>query len=122
MSFIKSRFRSFKHAGNGIRILIQSEIHAKIHLIASLLVIILASFLELSRIEFALLLFAIGMVWVAEAINTAIEKIMDLLHPGHHPKVGIIKDLAAGAVLIASICAAVIGFLILGPPLWLKIN
>ena len=122
MSFFKSRIQSFANAGKGIQKLIQSEIHAKIHLIASILVIAISIYLELSRQEFALIIFAIGLVWIAEAINTAIEKLMDLLHPNQHPKVGMIKDIAAGAVLIAAICAAFIGILILGPPLWQKFN
>lgn len=117
MSFFKSRLRSFSNAGRGVRILIQTEIHAKIHLIATILVIAASILLDVAYTDLAILIFAIGLVWVAEALNTSIEKMMDLLHPDHHPKAGLVKDVAAGAVLLAAICAAITGILILGPPI-----
>ena len=117
MSFFKSRLRSFSNAGRGVRILIQTEIHAKIHLIATILVIAASILLDVAYTDLAILIFAIGLVWVAEALNTSIEKMMHLLHPDHHPKAGLVKDVAAGAVLLAAICAAITGILILGPPI-----
>jgi diacylglycerol kinase len=56
-----------------------------------------------------------------EVINTAVEELVDLLHPGKSPAAGRVKDLAAGAVLLAAIGAAVAGVLILGPPLWVRL-
>jgi diacylglycerol kinase len=117
-SFLKARIRSFANALNGIAALVRSEVHAKIHLLATILVILLSIYLELSRIEFLLILVAIGLVWICEAINTAIEETINLIQPNQHPIAGKIKDIAAGAVLFAAILAAIIGICILGPPLY----
>lgn len=68
------------------------------------------------------LVLAMAMVWLAEAFNTAIEELCDRIEPGFDLVIGRIKDIAAGAVLIASLAAALIGVLTLGPPLWVLVQ
>jgi diacylglycerol kinase (ATP) len=68
--------------------------------------------------EWRWLFLAMALVWLAEAFNTAIEKLCDRIEPGFDPAIGRIKDVSAGAVLIASFAAALIGVLTLAPPLW----
>jgi diacylglycerol kinase (ATP) len=92
------------------------ERNARIHLAATSLVVGAAWYLELSRLEWSLLVVAIAIVWIAEALNTAIELLGDVAAGGvPHPLVGRAKDVAAGAVLLAVIGAALIGVIILGP-------
>ncbi|HET6995741.1 MAG TPA: diacylglycerol kinase family protein, partial [Chitinophagaceae bacterium] len=71
--------------------------------------------LEVSHSEMILLVIVTGFVWVAEIFNTAIEKAMDLISPGYHPKVKLIKDLSAAAVLIAAVISVITGALIFIP-------
>ena len=78
----------------------------------------LACWLALSKLEIALLLLTIGAVLAGETINTTVEAIVDLLSPEWHPQAKVAKDVAAAGVLILSLTAAMIGLLILGPPLW----
>ena len=91
------------------------EHNAWIHAAAAVIVLSAACLLRLSYMEFIALLVAIALVWISELVNTAIEKIMDHLSPELHPSVKEIKDLAAGAVLIASIIACLIGGIIFIP-------
>ncbi len=111
--------RSFGYASKGILTLFQAENNAKVHLLAAIVVIGISLWLGLSVVEWSLLLIQIGLVIAAEAINTAVEKLADLIMPNYHPEIGIIKDVAAGAVLVLAIVAAIVGLLILGPKLWL---
>ena len=85
---------------------------------ASFLVVLLAIALKLSRIEWAILLIVIAIVWITEFINTALESIIDLASPTIHPLAKVGKDIGAAAVLIAALLAVLVGLLILGPPLW----
>jgi len=114
-SSLSQFFASFKYAFNGIvkSFLIESKI--RFHSLAAAVVIIAGFILDITYTEWALLVFAIGMVFTAEMINTGIEKIVDLVSPQKHPLAGLIKDLAAGAVLIAAITAAIIGLLVFVP-------
>lgn len=111
-----SRIKSFSHAFSGLWYVIQTQTNARIHLVATILVICLAWGFNLSKVEWILLVFAIGIVWVAETINTAFESIVDLVSPQRHPLAKIGKDVSAAAVLIAAFVSAVIGLIILGPP------
>lgn len=98
---------SFRNAFRGVATAIRSEPNARIHLAATAAVTAAGIFFRCSPGEWAVLAIATGCVWTAELLNTAIEKSMDLLHPDHHPLVKNIKDMAAGAVLIAAIAAIV---------------
>jgi diacylglycerol kinase (ATP) len=106
--------RSFRFAGQGIIDLFRYENNAKVHLLIASVVIIAGLVLGLSRVEWAVLVTQIGLVWAAEAFNTAIEKICDFVSPGLHPQIKAIKDLSSGAVLILAVSAVVVGMIILG--------
>lgn len=118
MSFFKTiakRLQSFAFALSGLAAFLRSEPNGRIHLAATIVVIILAVVLHCSQMEWALLLIVMAMVWITELLNTVIEKMMDHLSPDIHPRVKWIKDVAAGSVLIAAIAAAAVGGLIFIP-------
>ena len=114
-SYLSARLRSFGHAFRGLKFLLQTEHNARIHAAATVLVVAAGALLRLSAVEWALIVFAIAGVWTAEALNTAIEFLVDLASPAPHPLAGKAKDVAAGAVLIAAIGSAVIGGFVFGP-------
>ncbi len=106
--------RSFRFAGQGILDLFRFENNAKVHLLIAVLVAVGGFYLQLSRVEWAIILTQVGLVWAAEAFNTAIEKLCDFVSPGIHPQIKAIKDMASGAVLILAIVAVIIGLIIFG--------
>lgn len=106
--------RSFRFAGQGILDLFRYENNAKVHLLVAILVIGAGFVLSISPVEWAVILTQIGLVWAAEAFNTAIEKLCDFVSPGLHPQIKAIKDLSSGAVLILTIVAVLVGLIILG--------
>lgn len=116
-----ARLHSFRYAWAGVRHMIRVENNAKIHLLATVLVIVFASWLEVSRMEWVVLILAMSIVWIGELFNTAIEAIVDLVSPDFHPLAKVAKDSAAGATLIAAIGAAAVGFIIMLPPLLAKL-
>lgn len=93
----------------------KTQHNAWIHSIAALTVIVAGFYFSVSRAEWALIVFAIGMVFAAETFNTAIEMLVDKISPEQNEVAGKIKDLAAGAVLFSAIAAAIIGVLIFWP-------
>jgi diacylglycerol kinase len=118
----RSRLRSFRDAFAGLRHVLRTQRNAWVHAVATVVVLGMAAWLGVGRVEWALLVLAIGMVWSAEFINTALEAAVDLASPDLHPVARIGKDVGAAAVLVASAAAAVIGFLILGPPLLARLS
>lgn len=108
-------FRSFFYALRGLIRLIETEQNARIHLVASVIVGICCFAFKLNRIEVAVLFFAVVLVFAVEIINTAIEKLLDIVHPESHSQIAFVKDALAGAVLIAAIIAAGVGFFIFYP-------
>ncbi len=106
--------RSFRFAGQGIVDLFRFENNAKVHLLIAVLIVVAGFILNLSRVEWAIILTQIGLVWAAEAFNTALEKLCDFVSPGIHPQIKAIKDLSSGAVLILAIIAVAVGIIILG--------
>ncbi|WP_143309874.1 diacylglycerol kinase family protein [Chitinophaga vietnamensis] len=116
-NYISRRLASFGHAFNGIAAFVRREPHARIHAVATIAVVAAGCWCRLSTAEWCWIILAIALVWVTEMINTVVEKIMDHLSPEYHRNVKFIKDVAAGAVLIAAIAAAVIGALIFIPHL-----
>jgi diacylglycerol kinase (ATP) len=114
---LHSRLKSFAFALTGIRELLVREHNARIHLVATVCVIIAGIVLHASATEGAVLAVVTGLVWITEMLNTCVEKIMDFVHPEEHPNVKFIKDLAAGAVLVAALTAVVVGLLIFIPKL-----
>lgn len=120
--FFSDRLKSFLPAFEGINYLIRNEGNAIIHLIATVIVLILSIMLKISSFEWVLIVLAITLVWFAELINTAFEKLTDIIQPELHPKAKIIKDLTASAVLIAAIFSVIIGLIILGPKIYLLLK
>jgi diacylglycerol kinase len=114
---LKKRMKSLVYALQGIQFLFLSQFHAKIHLFFSIAVITAGWYFQVSLTEWLFLLLCIGSVWSLEALNTAIEQIVDFVSPEYHEKAKNAKDLAAGAVLIAAIISSIIGFSIFIPHL-----
>ena len=112
---ISNRVKSFVFAFRGIFVACKSGVNIWIQLFIGLLVIIAGFVFEISKTEWLFAIFAMGMVLTAEIFNTAIEKLVDLVSPDYHSEAGKTKDLAAGAVLLAAICAAIIGLIIFIP-------
>ena len=121
-NFVTSRLRSFVHAFNGWAYVMRTQHNAWIHAVVATIVLALGLWLRLSPHAWALLILTIAMVFTAEFINTAIEAVVDLASPTHHPLAKVGKDVGAAAVLIAALAAVLIGLLILGPPLWIKVS
>jgi len=112
---ISKLFSSVRHAVDGVIYLLSNEQNARIHAIAAILVGIFAYIFQVTRIEAAILFMAVILVFAIEIINTAIEKIFDLLHPENHAVIRQVKDAMAGAVLISAIIAFVVAILIFLP-------
>jgi diacylglycerol kinase len=111
----RNRLRSFNHAFNGLALMLQTQHNAWLHLLATLMVAATAWLLGVSASDWRWLLFAITLVWAAEAMNTAIEFVCDAVSPQYSFAVKGAKDIAAGAVLITAAGAAGIGLLTLWP-------
>ncbi|GGB14136.1 diacylglycerol kinase family protein [Puia dinghuensis] len=112
---VLSRIKSFSHAIAGIRQFILHEHNARIHLVATIGVITAGWLFQVTRLEAAALAAVTGLVWVAEIINTCIERLADLITRERRPEIKIIKDLAAGAVLTAAAIAVVAALFIFIP-------
>jgi undecaprenol kinase len=112
---------SFKCALAGLSYAMRTQRNFRIHLAAAILVSLMAYWLKLPLTAWTLLILMIGLVLVVELLNTAIEVMVDLVSPEYHPLAKNAKDLAAGAVLLVAIVSVIVGILILGPPLWMRI-
>jgi diacylglycerol kinase len=107
--------RPFRHAARGVAILLRTQPNARVHAAATALVVLAAALLRVSALEWALLLAACALVWIAEALNTALEFLGDAITREIRPEIGKAKDVAAGAVLIASLAALALGALVFIP-------
>ncbi len=116
-SFFKNRIRSIGYALKGMFLLVWTEASIQIQFVIALVMTAAGFYFEVSPTEWILQLFAIGLVMGIESLNTAIEKICDYIQPEHDPKIGLIKDISAGAVMIVSIIASIIGLIIYVPKL-----
>jgi|WetSurMetagenome_2_1015567.scaffolds.fasta_scaffold131768_2 diacylglycerol kinase (ATP) len=112
---VKSVLRSFGFALNGICAFFREEPNSKVHLCAVFIVIVAGIIFKISRVSWMVILLCIGMVVVAEMFNTALEKLVDIISPDENEKAGAIKDMAAGAVTIASLIAAITGLIVFMP-------
>jgi diacylglycerol kinase len=115
-----SRLASFRYAFAGWAEVLRSQPNARIHAAMTAAVLGLAAWLRLGRGEWSVLVLTVGLVWVAECVNTAVEAAVDLASPGRHPLARAAKDAAAAAVLVAALAAVAVGLLVLGPPLWAR--
>lgn len=120
--FIRTRAASFRYAFSGWWFVIRTQQNAWIHAAFSILAILVSIWLRLSTLEWALIIFAIALVWMAEFINTALEAMVDLASPSKNHLAQTSKDVGAAAVLIAASASALIGLLVMGPPLWHRIQ
>jgi diacylglycerol kinase (ATP) len=121
-SFFLSRIQSFRHAFRGWFYVLRTQRNAWIHSVIATAVFFVGLWLELSLIEWAVIILTAAFVFTAEFINTAIEVVVDLASPDEHPLARIGKDVGAAAVLVAALAAILIGLLILGPPFWQKLT
>jgi len=120
-SFLTSRIAAFGHAFRGWWFVLKTQHNAWIHSMFATAVILVGFWVGLKPIDWAVIVLTIAMVFTAEFINTAIEAVVDLASPVHHPLAKVGKDVGAGAVLIAALAGIVIGLLVLGPPLWARL-
>lgn len=114
--FIKF-IKSFTNAQRGIHLLFKSQPNARIELVIAVIVVVAGILFKISSAEWSMIILCIALVLGLEGINTAIEILANKVHPGFDNEIGKVKDAAAGAVLIASIVAAIIGFIIFAPHL-----
>jgi len=112
---MKKNHNPFKAAGKGFLWFYQTQWNAKVHLLATITAIALGCFLGIAKFEWLVVLLVIGMVWAAELLNTSIEFLLNQLHPEWDAAIGKAKDIAAAAVLAASIIALVCGMIIFFP-------
>lgn len=112
---VRNRLKSFSYAFAGLRRFVNREHNARVHLGATVVVVIVSLVMGVTRTEAAILAIVTGMVWVAEILNTCIEHLADHVTKERHPEIGIIKDLAAGAVLMAAITAVIVALFIFIP-------
>ncbi len=110
-------YKSFYFALKGLVYVLASERNARIHLVLAVLALALGIKLDVSNLGLAAIFFAIVLVFLAEIMNTAFEKTLDLIDKNHNQQIKLIKDMAAGAVLVTSVAALLIGIIILLPPL-----
>ncbi len=115
---IKNRLLSFKYAFNGIGYMLKTQHNSWIHLVAAITAIIMGLIYKVSSVEWCLLVFAIGLVFTTEMINTSIEKLVDICTPDYNDTAGKAKDVAAGAVLVTAIISVIIGLIIFLPKIF----
>jgi diacylglycerol kinase len=111
---VRKMLRSFGYAVEGMVALFRYENNARFHLLAALVVVIAGIIIGLTYLDWVIIAIVIGGVWAAEAFNTAIEKLCDVVSPDIHPQIKAIKDLAAAGVLIMAGTAALTGVIIFG--------
>jgi diacylglycerol kinase len=112
---------SFRHAFAGFEYVVRTQRNMRIHLTIASAVVVLGLYLEMEWTQWALLGLTMGFVLVAEMFNTVAEAALDAATSRYHPLVKVAKDVAAGGVLVTSVVAVVVGLLVMGPPLWIKI-
>ena len=107
--------RSFKYAFRGLHQLVKREQNARVHSVFAVLVVAGIFYFHIQGAEAAVLLLCIGLVFSLETANTAVEKLLDVVHPESHSQIAFIKDALAGAVLVAAIVSLATGLIIFGP-------
>jgi diacylglycerol kinase len=118
MSVIQKEINAFIYAMQGIKAFLIKEDHGKFHLLATFVVVPTLFLLPTTSTEKALLFIIIALVWGLEMLNSAIEKTLDIVTVSPKPEIKYVKDVMAGAVLIASICSIIIGCIVLIPKLY----
>ena len=113
--FVKGRIKSLKFALKGLWLLITTEHSIMVQISVAVVMTFVGFWLDISKTEWLFQILAIGLVLVAESLNTAVEKLCDFIHPEHDSRIGFIKDISAGAVTFAALVAIVIGVIIYLP-------
>jgi len=113
--FIVRRLKSLKFAIRGVWLLILTEDSIKVQVVCAILITLMGFYFNIAPIEWMLQVIVVGLVLVAEAANTAVEKIADFIHPDYHEKIGFIKDIAAGAPTFAAITSLIVAGIIYIP-------
>ncbi len=113
--------RSFGYAFSGLAYLVRSQANARIHLALAAAVVAVGLWLRLPAHDWAVVALTVGLVLAAEAFNTGLEAVVDLVSPERQPQARLAKDVAAAAVLLAAGTSVVVGLLVLGPPLWARL-
>ena len=111
-TFIKNRLKSFGFACSGIFQFFITETHAKVHCFAAFITIALSIYLDINKMDWLFIIVAIGMVLITEMVNTAMEKLVDIVSPEFSETAEFVKDVAAGSVLVAAIIAMIIGVMV----------
>lgn len=120
--FLSTRAIAFRYAFAGWWHVIRTQRNAWVHTVFSVFAIGIGFWLHITPLEMALIILAITLVWTAEFLNTALEAVVDLASPQQHPLARVGKDVGAAAVLIASLASILIGVLVFGPPLLVKLG
>jgi diacylglycerol kinase len=120
-SFIASRIAAFGHAFRGWYYVMRTQQNMWIHATVSVFIFALCFWLRVPPRDWAVIILTTAMVFAAEFFNTAIEAVVDLASPARHPLAKVGKDVGAAAVLVAALAAILVGLLVLGPPLWVKL-
>jgi diacylglycerol kinase len=115
MNYLKQRKDAFGFAFSGLSQAFKSEANLKLHFIISVLVVIVGAYFSITKVEWLIIFLCMALVISIELINSAFEKLCDMVIPEKHPNVEYIKDVSAAAVLVASIISAVIGIAIFWP-------
>lgn len=118
-SFLKNRWKSVGFALRGALLLIRTEASIKVQFFIAIVMTAAGFFFEISNTEWTIQLLTIATIMGAEGLNTAIEKVCDYIQPEFDKKIGFIKDVSAGAVMLVSIAATIIGFIIYLPKIFL---
>ncbi len=117
-SFLKNRLNGVAYAFKGAFLLIRTEGSIKLQIVLGLIITAAGFYFDISNIEWILQTMAIGLVLGTEGLNTAIEKLSDYIQPNHDPKIGFIKDISAGAVMMVAIAATIVGLIIYLPKIF----
>lgn len=112
---IKRLFKSFQYAFRGIAKIFREEQNLRVQSIVAIVVIFLAIFFQINRLEWGLLVVSIGLVLLMEIANSAVERVADVLKPRINTYVKEIKDIAAAGVMLASLIAVIIGLIVFLP-------
>lgn len=117
MSYLNKRKKAFSYAFKGIAALIKGEAHARLHVLSAVLVTVFGLFFKIEPWEWVAVIICIGGVFMAEAFNSALERLADRVTVDRDPLIGQAKDLAAGAVLLFAIATFIVALIIFLPRL-----
>ena len=117
-SFLRNRVHSFKYAYRGLARLLRTEPNFQVHSVAAVAVLIASWYFQLTAEEWGLIVLTIALVLLTEGINTAVEHLANYVQPAYAKEIAVVKDIAAGAVLLATLASVVVGSIVFGPKLW----